>query len=244
MAGLRSLQLSAFSLSSPTFASSTLSPTKYVRPLISADASGLRSVIPCNSNGGSSIRQVYRQPWQAALLKKGTALLLAPGLLSITGREGQSSIMNLPTAFDNSAGIGPVALSGSLFELIGLCISAFAAFVFLAYLLGCYFQEFRRALRVRHRKRLARLKFSPRGADRESIIEGCRCRRESAMAEVAGVLPDLDWRGLHFFMKSHDRVTLVWDTGRVNDGAPPTLYLGPEIPEEGTITGDGEVTIR
>jgi hypothetical protein len=150
--------------------------------------------------------------------------------------------MNLPTTFDTSSAVGPIALSGRPLELIGLGVSALAALVFVAYLLRCYFQEFWRAHRVQRRKRLARLKSSPPGADREAVIEGCQRRRASAMApEVAGLLLDLDWRGLHSFIPSHDRVTLVWDTGHANDGALPRLCLGPEAAEEETITGNGEV---
>jgi hypothetical protein len=150
--------------------------------------------------------------------------------------------MNLPTAFDSSSARAPIASGDSHLELAGLAISALVALVFMAYLLRCYFQEFWRAYRVRRRKRLARLKSFLPVTDREAVIEGCRRRRASAMASEAAAGPGFDWRALHSFIPSHDRLTLVWDTGSANDGALPRFCVGKETDE--TITAKDEVHVR
>jgi hypothetical protein len=145
--------------------------------------------------------------------------------------------------FESLSALGPVPLSGAPLELIGLGISALIALILVAYLLRCYFQEFRRAQRVRHRKRLASLQSLPPEADRKRVVEGCLRRRASVMASEIGGLPELDWRGLHSLIPSHDRITLVWDTGLVNDDAPPRLCVD-EAAEDEAVTGYREVTIR
>lgn len=114
--------------------------------------------------------------------------------------------------FDSSAVIGPIRLGGQLFELIGFGLSTMLAIAFVAYLLRCYFQEFRRTRRLQRRKRVARLKPSCSGPDRQAVIAACQRRRASAMSAAA--LNGVDWHGLHSFIPSRDRITLVWDAPR------------------------------
>lgn len=153
--------------------------------------------------------------------------------------------MSLPAVFDRSPiEMGPVGFGRSPLELLGLGISAVIALAFTAYLLHCYFQEFWRHRRVRHRKRLSRLKAFPPGANRQTVIEGCRRRRDSVMAPDVAGLPELEWRGLHALIPSRDRITLVWDTGRAHEGALPRLCVETEAADPKTITGNGDVTLQ
>ena len=159
--------------------------------------------------------------------------------------KGKSKTMNLPAALDGSSALGPLPFGGGLLDLASLGVSLLIALVFLAYLLRCYFQEFRRIRRIQRRKRLARLECSDLATDRDAVIEGCRLRRESAMApRVSGLLPALDWRGLHSLIAAHDRVSLVWDTGLANEGALPRFYVEKGAAENKTVTSNGELTDR
>ena len=153
--------------------------------------------------------------------------------------------MNLPVAFafDGSAGLGPGACP--LPESISFALSSLLALLFVAYLLRCYFQEFRRARRIKHRKRLARLHPSWPRPDREAVVEACRHRRESVMAPQCGrSAVGFDWRSLSSLIPAHERITLVWDTAAPNGAAPPTFHVGREVAQRQTITGNGEVTVR
>jgi len=167
-------------------------------------------------------------------------------MLSMTPKGKGRKTMNVPATYDSSPiVITPFGLPGGGLEFLSLGISTLLALVFVTYLLGCYFQEFVRRRRVRHRKRLARLKSVPLGADRETVIERCLHRRDSAMAsDVAGNLPALDWRGLHALIPSHARVTLVWDTGRANEGHSPRVHTVIEAAEEEIISASSEATFR
>ena len=148
--------------------------------------------------------------------------------------------MNLPIAFDAASALGPMVAGGPLLEFTSLVLSALVALLFLAYLFRCYFQEFRHARRVQRRKRLARPGPAQAWVDRKNVVEECRCRRRSVMdPQPDAPLPAVDWRGLHFLIPSHERVTLVWDTGRPWDGAPPTLCIVSETVGDETLTGNG-----
>jgi hypothetical protein len=138
------------------------------------------------------------------------------------------------SAFESSSALDPIPLTSELLELIGVAGAALIALVFVAYLLRCYFQEFRRAHHVRNRRRLARLSSVPGGADRKTVVERCLRRRALVMpSDFGGLLPQLDWHGLQSLIPLRDRVTLVWDTARANDGALPRLCIGQAAEDEG-----------
>jgi hypothetical protein len=135
--------------------------------------------------------------------------------------------MNLSAALDGSPfELAPFVTEARWPNIFFLGISALIALVFVAYLFRCYFQEFCHAHRVRSLKRRARLKPFGGGTTREAVAEGCRRRRHSAMTrDVPCTPPSLDWCGLPSLIPSHDHLTLVWDTGRSNEGASPRLHL-------------------
>lgn len=151
--------------------------------------------------------------------------------------------MNLPAAIDTSSALG--SLHGPVTQSIGLAISSLVALVFMAYLVRCYIQEFRRHQRVRRRKRLARLKALPLAMNRNAVVEDCRRRRDLLMArETAALVLVVDWRAPHCLIPARDRVTLVWDTGRTNHEVLPRVQGVNELGRKEPIAGDGEPLMR